>query len=619
MALDFFDARSAVAFGAALADEFSPRAASPSTGPALRELLNRATHETQVLKLNFYKKAKFANSFKWRMLENGVDKVVADQVTERLLMHLSIGGPGSEPARRSPIAPAQHSSSENSKHLLKQGSTYLAEGAFASAIETYQAFLQSHPHHPEALNNLGAAFCEVGRYQEAEKCFEQVISARPNNAEAHNNLGNVLRWAGRIDEAETLIRHALKLNPRYLDARVNLGTLLAFEGRTREARTYLKKALKFAPRNADVLHGLGHVAALEGRFKEAEELFARALKVNPKMPGAIAGMAGIRKMTPADAAWLAQAQQIAASGVAPLPEADLRFAIGKYYDDVGDFAQSFQNYKRANELLKKVAVPYDRTARSKFVDAIIGAFPSVASAQPGSSASTKPVFVVGMMRSGTTLSQQIIAAHPSVKAAGELSFWNVAMEAHKTAIEEGLFDESAREKLAKDYLSVLETACPDGERIVDKTPVNSDNLGLILSVFPNARIIYMQRDPLDTCLSCYFQRLSASMNFAMDLADLAHYYREHERLMAHWRAVLPAGSILEVPYADMLEDEDTWAKKMLEFIGLDWTGGRLEFQRADWAVATASFWQVRQRIYKSSVGRWRNYEKFIGPLLPLAR
>jgi len=151
-------------------------------------------------------------------------------------------------------------------------------------------------------------------------------------------------------------------------------------------------------------------------------------------------------------------------------------------------------------------------------------------------------------------------------------------------------------------------------RVVDKAPVNSDFLGIIYAVFPNARVIYMQRDPIDTCLSCYFQQFLTSLNFTFDLSNLAHYYREHQRIMAHWRAVLPRGFILDVPYEELVADQETWSRKMLEFIGLEWDPRCLDFHTNKRQVVTASAWQVRQKIYASSVARWRNYEKFIGPL-----
>jgi hypothetical protein len=153
--------------------------------------------------------------------------------------------------------------------------------------------------------------------------------------------------------------------------------------------------------------------------------------------------------------------------------------------------------------------------------------------------------------------------------------------------------------------------------VVDKAPINSDYLGLIHAVYPQARIIYLQRDPIDTCLSCYFQQFAPIMNFTMDLSDLAHYYREHQRLMAHWRSVLPAQALLEVPYAELVADQEKWTRRILEFVQLPWDERCMDFHKSDRTVHTASTWQVRQKIYRSSVERWRNYQKFIGPLREL--
>jgi len=166
-------------------------------------------------------------------------------------------------------------------------------------------------------------------------------------------------------------------------------------------------------------------------------------------------------------------------------------------------------------------------------------------------------------------------------------------------------------------LRVLELKDGKALRVVDKAPVNADHLGLIHGVFPNARIIYMQRDPIDTCLSCYFQKFVLSMNFTLDLSDLADHYREHRRLMAHWRSVLPPGTILDVPYEELVADQEGWSRKILNFLDLGWDERVLDFHNTKRSVVTASFWQVRQRIYNDSVHRWRHYEKFIRPLLDL--
>ncbi len=293
-------------------------------------------------------------------------------------------------------------------------------------------------------------------------------------------------------------------------------------------------------------------------------MFKRALEADPKMPSAWAAMAGLRKMTSSDAAWLRSAEEIAASGLPVLEEADMRFAIGKYRDDVGDFKGAFQSYERANALHKMAATSYDRDARAQLVDDLMRVYTreAISHVGPLASDSMKPIFVVGMPRSGTSLMEQIIASHPDAKGAGELAFWSRAARDHETVIRQTLLDESTRKRLAEDYLRELQARSGDALRIVDKTPLNSDYLGMIHSVFPNSRIIYMQRDPIDSCLSCYFQKFDVQLNFTMDLSDLAHYFRQHQRLMAHWRAVLPPESILDVPYAELVTDQEGWTRKV---------------------------------------------------------
>jgi tetratricopeptide (TPR) repeat protein len=619
MIREWFKAHAAVKLGTALADQFAQQKVSDSATHgerALQEMLQQASHEIPALRLNIYKRAKFANSFKWRLLENGVEREIADEVTQRLVLHLSMNqrGPGS--GHNLAAAPMDRPDSSNAQFLFTQGNKRFAEGAYAEAFTFYRDLVELNPHRADALNNLGSALCKLGRYKEAEDYFRQAIEINANYPEAHNNLGNMLRLRGHLAEAEISLRRALKLKPNYVDARNSLGLTLVQLGRLRDAKARFAKVLKSAPRYADGLLGLGQVASMEGRFDAAETLFKRVLDVNPRMPSAMAALAGIRKMTSSDAAWLAAAEKMAASGIAPLEEADLRFAIGKYHDDVRDFARAFQSYKRANELQKAIAENYDRKARTRFVDDLIRVYSrdTIPSVEGGASASTKPVFVVGMMRSGTSLAEQIIASHPAVKGAGELGFWSDAARQYETVMRQVPLDGPTRKKLADEYLRALATYSVDALRIVDKAPVNSDYLGIIHSVFPNARIVYMRRDPIDTCLSCYFQQLSPSMDFSMDLSDLAHYYREHQRLTAHWRTVLPPGTILDVPYEELIADQEGWTRKILDFLGLEWDERCLDFHKTKRPVVTASYWQVRQRIYKDSVERWRNYEKFIGPL-----
>jgi hypothetical protein len=168
--------------------------------------------------------------------------------------------------------------------------------------------------------------------------------------------------------------------------------------------------------------------------------------------------------------------------------------------------------------------------------------------------------------------------------------------------------------MARDYLARLTAMCGGALRVVDKMPANFLYAGLIHAAFPRARIIHMQRHPLDTCLSIYFQNFFNMGPYANDFDNLAHYYGEYVRITDHWRAVLPATTLLEIPYEALIEDQEGWTRRMLDFIGLPWDPKCLDFHQTERVVITASRWQVRQKINAASAGRWRNYEKFVGPL-----
>jgi tetratricopeptide (TPR) repeat protein len=623
MILEWFNAGEAAQIGAALADEFSTRTAAgvvrrEATGPspeALEQLLRRADRDVRSLRLNFYKKAKFANSFKWRLIENGVAQDIADHVTQSLVMHLA---QSQGPVAGSAAAPTDRHDRAKAEQLFNQGNSRLAKGAYAEAAALYEQALEFDSSHAETLNNLGSSLPHLGRYEEAEQCFRQAIAIKPNYADPYGNLGILLRSKGDLFGAEAALRRALKLRPNFVDARTTLGLTLTFRGRLREARACFAKVLKAAPRNVLALYGKGQVATVEGRFDDAESTFNRILEIDPKMPAAWAALANLRKMTIDDRGWFEKAGEIASSGIHPLDEVPLRFAMGKYCDEVGDFAEAFRNYKQGNELLKTAADRYDRKERTRLVDDLIRTYSpeAISRIEGAGSPSMKPIFVVGMPRSGTSLAEQIVASHPAAHGAGELPYWEPLI-GEEAGITQGILSLPTRVKAAEAYLRILESRSADALRVVDKAPVNSDFLGIIYSVFPNARVIYMRRDPIDTCLSCYFQQFLTSLNFTLDLSDLAHYYREHERLMAHWRAVLPPEFILDVPYEQLVADQEAWSRKMLQFLGLEWDDRCLEFHKTQRQVVTASTWQVRQRIYKSSVARWRNYEKFIGPLKTL--
>lgn len=601
-----------------LADTF------PASGAAdaVSDFLGRAAADDQLRQLNFYNRVWFASAFKWRLLDKGVAADTAREATQSLLVKVSM-----------PAAAADHADTTTSGRwvnpvlkkrrddLAREAENAASRGELAEALSLYQDLVALKPGDALARNNLGSVLSRLGRYAEAEKEFREALAKQPGLVDAHVNLGIVLLPRGRFEEAEGSFRRALILKATHLKARTQLGITFVQLGRLDSAREEFEKVLRIAPRHAEALFGMGTLARSEGRFAEAEELFRRALVADPQMSRAWAALAGIRKMTAADAVWLKRAQQTAATLKSVHQEAEVRYAIGKYFDDLGQYSQAFESYRQANELLKKAAVPYDARAHEHFVDDLTRVYTreSLARAAASASGSEVPIFVVGMPRSGTSLLEQILASHPAVRGAGELPFWSDLVRRREAQIRREMLAADERNRIAEEYLRTLGHLCPGAARVVDKTPVNVDHLGLIHSVFPRARILYMRRDPIDTALSCYFQHFVLGLSWSLDLSDIARYYKQHQRLFRHWREVLPSDSILEVPYEDLVTNQEHWTRTILEFAGLTWDERCLQFHKTQRPVVTSSYWQVRQSMYRDSVQRWRHYSRFIGPLRKLQK
>jgi hypothetical protein len=322
-------------------------------------------------------------------------------------------------------------------------------------------------------------------------------------------------------------------------------------------------------------------------------------------------------MTAADSDWREAAERALARGIPLAHAVNLHHALGKYHEDLGESEAAFAEHASGNALARRSNPPYDRAATTARIDAILAAYDgptlnALAAAGAGVS-SDRPVFIVGMPRSGTTLAEQILASHPDVHGADELLFWNLAAEQAHTTPAGKRAETIAR--LATEYLAQLARHSSTTARVTDKLPGNFENVGLIHAALPMARFIHLERDPRDTCLSIFFQGFTAAHTYATDLDDLAHYYREYRRLMTHWRATLPAGTLLDVQYEGLVTDPDAWTRRMLGHVGLPWDARCLEFHRTERSVLTASGWQVRQPLHTSSVGRWQRYQRFLGPLI----
>jgi len=492
-------------------------------------------------------------------------------------------------------------------------------GRRIEAVASYREALRLNPGYVEALANLGQVLPELGQRREALGLYARAIQLEPGRAESHSALGNLLFEFRRVEDAEGSYRRALAIEPRDAMAHAGLGAALRMQGRTAEAETSCRAALAIDPNCVAALSLLGELCADRGQFAQAEEFFRRVISIDPGYPFAYFSMATNRKMTRDEPAWLAGIQALLAR---PLPlrhEISLRYALGKYHDDIKEYDAAFGQYLQANELTRRYGVRYDREEVTARVDRIIGMFSAAAigDLQVGGDDSERPVFIVGMPRSGTSLSEQILASHPAVFGAGELSYWQKALASFENAEAQGKPGKSLIAGIARDYLARLSALSADALRVVDKMPQNFLAVGLIHAVFPRARIIHLQRHPVDTCLSIYFHYFSHLHPYANEFVNLAHYYSEYLRMTDHWRAVLPQGALLEVSYEALVADQEQWSRRMVDFVGLPWDPSCLNFHETDRVVITLSKWQVRQKISATSAGRWRNYEKHVAALLPL--
>ncbi len=487
-------------------------------------------------------------------------------------------------------------------------------GERAEAAASYREALRLRPAYPQAMSNLGNLLRDLGERRESLALLQQAVQLDPNSADGHCHLGYALLDTRRAADAAASFRGALCLNPQHLTAHLGLAAALRVQGLYAEAEASCQAALAVAPASADALNLLGELCADRGRFAEAQDLFLRAISVAPEFVPAYGSIAAHRRMTSADGAWLKGAESLLAKPLPLSEEIHLRYALGKYFDDVGEYDRAFESYRQANELSKRLGSGYDRGRLTELVERIMtrcdGAF--VRAERPGACDSQRPVFIIGMPRSGTSLTEQILASHPAVYGAGEVRFWDRAFA------QPGPADTSALARLAGEYLAKLGAQEGESLRVTDKMPANFLYAGLIHAALPRARIIHMQRNPLDTCLSVYFQNFFNVSPYANDLDSLAHYYGEYLRIMAHWRGVLPAATLLEVPYEALVADTERWTRRMLEFIELPFDARCLEFHQTERVIITASKWQVRQKISTASAGRWRHYEKYLGPLAHLA-
>jgi tetratricopeptide (TPR) repeat protein len=460
------------------------------------------------------------------------------------------------------------------------------------AIVCFQEAVRLRPDSPETWNNLGNAYYVQKKAPEAIRCYREAVRLRPSYSEGFLNLGNALREDDRVTEGLACYREAVRLRPDYAKSRINLAAALLEAGDPRAGEANLREALKLKPGAATVLSTLIANDLYTDADPGPDEL--RALLAEPR--------------------------------ISPTDAAHLHFTLGRLLDRLGQPDNAFQHYKETNrlrrELIQSTRDAHDADENSRFVDRLIALFsPRWFERVRGLGLDTEePVFIIGMPRSGSSLVEQILSNHPDVAGAGELRDLPNSVQAlpARLGTSEPYPDCLTRlepmviRQLGEEYLARVRDLAGPARRITDKMLGNFLHLGLIATIFPRARVIHCRRDPLDTCVSCFMQ-IFRGMNFSLDLEHLGRYYRDYQRLMAHWQKVRPL-PILEVVYEELVADVEAGSRRLVEFCGVPWDERCLRFYENPRPVRTVSKHQVRQPVYSSSVGRWRRYAAHLAPL-----
>ncbi len=494
-------------------------------------------------------------------------------------------------------------------------------GRFDRAIEHYRRALALRPDWPPVLNNLGNTFMRIGEAEEALGCYQRAVALAPDYVEAIVNQCNAVQLLGRYEEALAGYRRVLELKPGHPLALTNLGTTLLKLERFDEAIECCREARRLYPDNPGPLAIEAKIELFKGAWQRAHELIAPLVEKFPDNIQVVTTFVAVAHRVGAEerAIELARAVLENPGPATPTMRIDLHFELGHLLDRIGRYDEAFEQFRRGNALKPG---RYDAEREEQATNHKIATLSAeaVAAFEPPSVRNDRPLFIVGMPRSGTSLVEQILDCHPDVTGGGELYTIDLLAQKSETLTghpyPESLLhlDGDQAGGLARRYLKKLDAIDPASRYVSDKMPQNFLHLGLIARLFPGARVVHCQRDPVDTCLSCYFQNFKSGQLFSKDLAAAGHYYRQYEKLMAHWKRVLPI-EILEIRYETLVENQERETRRLLDFLDLPWDERCLAFHENRRIVATASIEQVRQPLYRRSVARWRRYQHHIGPLL----
>jgi tetratricopeptide (TPR) repeat protein len=556
-----------------------------------------------------------------------------------------LGAPGA--AR---ISPAQ---AHEARRCAMEGVRIAAQGRPAQGVNLLKRSIDLNPAAASSRHDLGVALMAAGRPEQAADAFAAALGLDSRLATTHGYLGYIFEGQGQVDKAMASYQAAVVLKPDLVDVQLRLGALyLARKLRTEAAAAFraaakatagtvtariaearaleaagafdealgaMRAVVEAHPDDADANAHLARLLGQAGLSAEAAACFERVAEMSPDKGAAWSGVALHRKFTSDDGPLIARMDAaLARPNLAPRYRQSLHFALGKAHDDMGNYEAAMRNFDAGNRLRARLG-RLNRDLLVRRIDRLIESTPAgYRDRQPDLGVEdATPILIAGMQRSGSTLTEQILSSHPKVAAGGELEFWGLRYTQQDDIWSIASSAEVTR-RLADDYLATLRASRPDAIRITDKMLSNFMLLGFIHRVFPNATLIHCRRHPIDTALSIFATDFETNVDFAAQRSDLVFFFRQYQRLMAHWRHVLPRDRLIEVDYEALVADPEPQARRLIAASGLQWDDACLAPHRNARPIQTASVWQARQPIYRTSVERWRRYEPWLGELRELA-
>jgi len=498
------------------------------------------------------------------------------------------------------------------------GACYKELGQLEGAAKMFEAAVSIKPDYAEAHFNLGAILKALDQDTAAVESYKKAIAIMPNYPDAHNNLGNILKDLGQLEAAIESLEWAVAYNYDFAEAHNNLGNALNEYGRVESAIKNYKKAIALKPDYAKAYFNLAIAYKDLGNKEAYLETIEKTVNIKPDWGDAHLHLSRVKNYKKNDPQLAEMHSFLARNDLSIIDRLGFNFALAHAYEKLENHDEQFKFLNEANRLRKKEANYFFDKDQRLFarIKESFKSPPSVVKKSSCKPTSIRPIFIVGMPRSGTSLVHQIIDSHHEVYGAGELNKLNkfvVPILKEYNEEDNNSFSEKDLRSIREQYLDSLSNLNVSENIIIDKMPLNFRHIGFILSAFPEAKIIHMNRDPMATCWSIYKYYFNGN-SYSYNQDDLAGYYGLYKDLMGFWHQLFP-NKIYDACYEDLTTDQEAETRKLLKYCDLDWDESCLNFHANKRAVKTTSALQVKQKIYQGSSEVWKKYEEYLQPLI----